>query len=96
MHASVGDIEHVIVDGKWKKKDFKLTAEDYPQIVERFLASAARIQAALIADTASKVLPAPGTISFQGGLPYDLANTSDTLRGPGKGYGELFLESPRS
>ena len=73
------------MDGKWKKKDFQLTAEDYPQIVERFLASAARIQAALIADTASKVLPAPGTISFQGGLPYDLANTSDTLRGPGKG-----------
>ena len=96
LHASVGDIEHVIVDGKWKKKDFRLVVDDYPRIVKRFRASAARIQAALIADTASKALPAPGTPSFQGGLPYGVANTSDTLRGPGNGYGELFLEVPRA
>ena len=30
LHASVGDIEHVIVDGKWKKKDFRLVVDDYP------------------------------------------------------------------
>lgn len=24
LHANVGDVEHVIVDGKWKKRDFKL------------------------------------------------------------------------
>lgn len=43
LHTSVGDIKHVLVEGKWKKRDFKLTVEDYPEIVERFLASAARI-----------------------------------------------------
>jgi len=57
----------VIVDGKWKKRDFKLVVNKYPDIVKRFLRSAARIQAALIKDTASKALPAPGTPSFQGG-----------------------------
>jgi len=43
LHAIVGDIEYVIVNGKWKKKDFKLAVEDYPEIVERFLASVKRI-----------------------------------------------------
>ena len=42
LHAIVGDIEYVIVNGKWKK-DFKLAVEDYPDIVERFLASVKRI-----------------------------------------------------
>lgn len=83
------------MDGKWKKRDFKLVVNKYPNIVKRFLYSAARIQAALIRDRASKALPAPGTPSFQGGLPYGVAETSDTLRGSGDGYGELFLEAPR-
>jgi cytosine/adenosine deaminase-related metal-dependent hydrolase len=44
LHSHVGDIQHVIVDGKFVKKDGKLTIEDYGGIQERFLSSARKIQ----------------------------------------------------
>ncbi|KAL4747511.1 hypothetical protein BDW72DRAFT_182604 [Aspergillus terricola var. indicus] len=48
LHASSGDIEHVLVDGEWKKKDFKLvdlpTGTTWDQLRARFLESSRRIQ----------------------------------------------------
>jgi cytosine/adenosine deaminase-related metal-dependent hydrolase len=44
LHASVGDILHVLVDGKFVKKDGKLTATDYRKTKEKFLQSAAKIK----------------------------------------------------
>ncbi|KAF4998990.1 hypothetical protein FGRMN_2789 [Fusarium graminum] len=44
LHASVGDILHVLVDGKFVKKGGKLTAADYPKTKQKFLQSAARIK----------------------------------------------------
>jgi hypothetical protein len=48
LHASSGDIEHVLVDGEWKKKDFKLvdlpTGASWDELRERFLESSKRIQ----------------------------------------------------
>ncbi|KAL4770893.1 hypothetical protein BDW60DRAFT_191625 [Aspergillus nidulans var. acristatus] len=48
LHASSGDIEHVLVDGEWKKKDFKLvdlpTGTSWDELRARFLESSKRIQ----------------------------------------------------
>ena len=45
LHASVGDIKHVVVDGVFKKRDGRLVDEEgYEALQERFLESARRIQ----------------------------------------------------
>ncbi|KAK3367967.1 amidohydrolase [Podospora didyma] len=87
LHASVGDIEHVLVDGKWKKRDGKVAEKTYPEIRRKFLESAARIQKAFL----QTPLPDPSGTFFSG---YDYAEPLkiDTLRGPGTGYGHEFWE----
>lgn len=46
LHANVGDIEHVVVDGEWRKRDFQLVNMKVPwtEVRARFLAAAKRIQ----------------------------------------------------
>ncbi|PNY25020.1 5-methylthioadenosine/S-adenosylhomocysteine deaminase-like protein, partial [Tolypocladium capitatum] len=44
LHASVGDVLHVMVDGKFVKRDGKILASNYQSVRQRFLASAKRIQ----------------------------------------------------
>lgn len=86
LHASIGDIEHVLVDGNFVKRDKKLTAEGYDADVERFLDAAARVQQKL------KDIPLvtqegewPGGYSF--GEQYRI----DVQRGEGTGYGPSYV-----
>ena len=46
LHANPGDVEHVLVDGQFRKRDFKLvdTKLDWVEVRERFLKSSRRIQ----------------------------------------------------
>ncbi|OJJ57320.1 hypothetical protein ASPSYDRAFT_90616 [Aspergillus sydowii CBS 593.65] len=46
LHANPGDIEHVIVDGEWKKRNFKLVnlARRWDEVRTRFLEISKRIQ----------------------------------------------------
>ncbi|KAL4899367.1 hypothetical protein BDW74DRAFT_115789 [Aspergillus multicolor] len=46
LHAHAGDIEHVLVDGEWRKKDFKLVdlPMEWKDLRTRFLESARRVQ----------------------------------------------------
>ncbi|PQE32658.1 amidohydrolase family protein [Rutstroemia sp. NJR-2017a WRK4] len=44
LHANTGDIEHVLVDGEFRKRDFKLTNLKWSHVKERFLEAARRIQ----------------------------------------------------
>lgn len=55
LHANVGDIEHVMVGGQWRKKNFRLVnmVHDWADVKTRFLESARRIQA--------QALPPPPT-----------------------------------
>ncbi|KAI9782304.1 MAG: hypothetical protein M1816_001917 [Peltula sp. TS41687] len=86
LHANVGDIEHVLVDGKFKKRDGKLVVEDYPAVQQRFLRSARRIQQVW------REYPLPVLQGqFASGCDYADTMTADTLRGPGNGYGETFV-----
>lgn len=43
LHASVGDIDRVLVDGEFKKRDSKLVS-DYEDVKTRFLDSARKIR----------------------------------------------------
>ncbi|KAI0439411.1 amidohydrolase [Xylaria telfairii] len=87
LHANVGDIEHVLVNGKFLKRDGKLTYEKYGELVEKFLASAAKIQKEFLA----RPLPAlTGTFFGTEGSFYGQATDVDVVRGEGTGYGPLF------
>jgi cytosine/adenosine deaminase-related metal-dependent hydrolase len=46
LHANTGDIEHVLVDGEFRKRDFKLVnlKTEWSQVKDRFLKAARRIQ----------------------------------------------------
>lgn len=86
LHASVGDIEHVIVGGEFKKRDRKLTVDGYAKIQDRFLESAKRIQTIL----KSTALP-PQEGDFVPGSTYGYIPQLDVQRGTGTGYGPSFV-----
>ncbi|KAI9149016.1 5-methylthioadenosine/S-adenosylhomocysteine deaminase [Paramyrothecium foliicola] len=86
LHASVGDIEHVFVDGKFQKRNGKLVADDYHNVQDRFLASARRIQNIL------KNTPLPAQEgNFATGSPFGPVLQMDVQRGDGTGYGPSFV-----
>ncbi|OLN86857.1 5'-deoxyadenosine deaminase [Colletotrichum chlorophyti] len=87
LHASVGDVEHVLVDGKFVKKDRKLVVGDYSDVKARFLTSARKIQQTWrdIPFTALK-----GEFSSSD-APYEAPLTVDVLAGDETGYGEIFV-----
>ena len=46
LHANVGDVEHVLVDGEFRKRDFKLVdgRQSWAEVRTRFLETAERAQ----------------------------------------------------
>lgn len=86
MHSNVGDVRHVLVDGKFVKRDGKLTIEDYPGIQQRFLKSARKIQQ-VYKDFPYAVLEG----SYNDITLYEDPTQADVLRGDGTGYGVKHL-----
>ncbi|KAH9997822.1 amidohydrolase family protein [Xylariaceae sp. FL0662B] len=87
LHAGVGDMVHVMVDGKFRKRDGKLTFQGYDGVVDRFLKSAEKIQ-----DTLSRK-PAPVLEGRMFGITeYGRTREVNTKRGEGTGYGTQFLD----
>lgn len=86
LHASVGDIEHVLVDGKFMKKDRKLVVDGYEKVREKFLKSARKIQAVY------KDMPLPdlGDVFSFSGASFQNPLQVDALRGSSSGYGPTF------
>ncbi|KAM5345230.1 hypothetical protein ACJ41O_011092 [Fusarium nematophilum] len=86
LHASVGDIDHVLVDGQWKKRDGRLTVPGYEGVKAGFLESARRVQEELI----NEPLPVPqGT--WRSGAELDRPPQVDVVAGNGTGYGPNWL-----
>ncbi|KAI1077196.1 amidohydrolase family protein [Whalleya microplaca] len=87
LHAGVGDMVHVLVDGKFQKRDGKLTFPGYEGVVERFLKSAEKIQDALTQN------PAPVLEGAMFGIsPYGRAVEVNAQRGESTGYGTQFTD----
>ncbi|PYH76640.1 amidohydrolase family protein [Aspergillus uvarum CBS 121591] len=87
LHANVGDIKHVLVDGDFKKRDGKIVSSTYPAVRDRFLATARKIQAIWKA----KPYPVLEGDFPESGFAYGRVPLADTQRGEGNGYGEQFL-----
>ena len=85
LHASVGDIQHVLVDGKFRKRDGKIVGDEYAEIRQRFLQSAKRIQQVF-----REMKPVEYGDVFFSGTPYATAVTVDVQRGDGDGYGQTY------
>lgn len=91
LHANAGDLEHVLVGGKFAKRDGKLTASNYAKVQDKLLESAARIQATW------RDLPVPAMDgSFMSGAPYVRAGEVNVIKGVAaaeagnNGYGHKF------
>jgi cytosine/adenosine deaminase-related metal-dependent hydrolase len=86
LHASVADVEHVLVDGHFKKRDGKLSVPNYKEVKTRFLKSARRVQVEMI----SRPLPQPEG-RWQSGAELDRAPEADVVVGSSTGYGPVWL-----
>ncbi|KAB8244943.1 metal-dependent hydrolase [Aspergillus flavus] len=87
LHSNVGDIKHVLVDGKFVQRDRKLTVENYSSIQQRFPVTARKVQAEW------KKRPYPvleGKYSLFD-YRYEQVPYVDTVRGDGNGYGNQYL-----
>lgn len=84
LHSHVGDIQHVLVDGQFRKRDFRLNVgRDYTNVTQSFIASARSIQSIW------EQLPLPdltGEYPYSPGVNYTEALTVDVVRGEGTGY----------
>lgn len=69
LHSNVGDVRHVLIDGKWRKRDGKLVqamnGDSWEAVKERFLKSARHIQKEWATKPAPKIEG-----SFFGITPY--------------------------
>ena len=86
LHASVGDIEHVLVGGEFRKRDGKLVVDGYADLQHQFLESAERIQSLL---KAAPLPPQEGNIIPGWTLGY--VPQLDVQRGEETGYGPSFV-----
>ncbi|PSN65651.1 amidohydrolase [Corynespora cassiicola Philippines] len=87
QHSNVGDVEHVIVDGKFVKRDHKLVVGDYGSVKLRFLGSAKRIQE----DWQQIPRPVLDERTSAGALIVH-PDKVDVMAGNGTGYGQLYVE----
>ncbi|KAM0323654.1 hypothetical protein ACHAQA_008589 [Verticillium albo-atrum] len=86
MHSNVGDVEHVLVDGKFVKKDHKLVVGDYGSVKSRFLEASKRIQEDW------QQIPRPVLNQRSpAGAPIVDADQVDVTAGNGTGYGRLYV-----
>lgn len=90
LHASVADIEHVLVGGDFVKRDGKITAPGYGDLKKRFLKSTQRIQETFIKQRPTRE-PEEGELFYEGGAELVGVDQVDVTRGEGNGYGQEFL-----
>ncbi|KAK7418596.1 hypothetical protein QQZ08_011180 [Neonectria magnoliae] len=88
LHASVGDVLHVTVNGEFVKRDGKITASRYKQVREDFLESAQRIQGIY----EKMPLPVLEGQFMDGGFEYADTSIADTKHGEGNGYGSVYTD----
>ncbi|KAK0615331.1 amidohydrolase family protein [Bombardia bombarda] len=86
LHASIGDLSHVLVDGGFVKKDGKLVIKGYEDVQTRFLKAAAKIQGVL----KSQPLPVQNG-SWITGTQYAQLEQTDAQRGASNGYGPSYV-----
>ncbi|VBB82147.1 Putative hydrolase protein [Podospora comata] len=89
LHGNVGDVEGVVVDGRWKKRGGKLTDERFEDVKMKFAEVARRVQDRVV--EAGVGLPGEGERFVVSGLEFGNSTVIDVQVGEGDGYGGLFL-----
>jgi hypothetical protein len=84
LHASVADVLDVMVDGKFVKRNGKLTTPKYRETVQRFRESSKRLQDIWV----NMPLPAQDGNWFYSDMKLGHPLRVDVQRGPGDGYGK--------
>ncbi|KFA55590.1 hypothetical protein S40293_10122 [Stachybotrys chartarum IBT 40293] len=86
LHYNVGDVEHVLVDGKFVKRNHKLVVGDYGSVKSRFLEASKRIQEDW------RQIPRPALDQCtSAGAPIVHPDQVDVTVGDGTGYGQLHV-----
>ncbi|ENH69461.1 5-methylthioadenosine/S-adenosylhomocysteine deaminase [Fusarium oxysporum f. sp. cubense race 1] len=86
LHSNVGDVEHVLVDGKFVKRNHRLVVGDYASVQSRFLEAARRVQD----DWRQIPRPEFPERSTTGALFAD-SDQVDVVAGNDTGYGQLYV-----
>ncbi|KAI9146714.1 5'-deoxyadenosine deaminase [Paramyrothecium foliicola] len=86
LHSNVGDVEHVLVDGRFVKKDHRLVVQDYSGIQSRFLQAQKRIQD----DWRQIPFPEFGECAPTGACFAEPDQVDVTVE-DGNGYGQLYI-----
>ncbi|KAJ3464891.1 hypothetical protein MRS44_009677 [Fusarium solani] len=81
LHSNVGDVEHVLIDGEFVKRDGKLVGSDIENVKQRFLESATRIQ-----EIYEEMPPVILEGEYAPGVPYQATEIVDVVQGYGTGY----------
>lgn len=86
LHSNVGDVEHVLVDGRFVKRDYKLVAKGYDIVKLRFLEAARRVH------DDWREFPYPERQEFfTTGARFQDPVQVDVVAGDGTGYGRLYV-----
>jgi hypothetical protein len=88
LHSNVGDVEHVLVDGKFVKRDHKLVVGDYGSVKSRFLEAVRRIQE----DWRQIPRPQLDRRTSAGALIVQPDQVDVTARN-GTGYGQIYVSN---
>jgi hypothetical protein len=91
LHASIGDIEAVVVDGKFVKEGKKLVAPEFEQGRAQFDEVAERIQSIWAELPPVDLTPGVQWPPEFGQYLTGSTEVVDALRGEGDGYGDKFL-----
>lgn len=86
LHSNSGGVEHVLVDGKFVKRDHKIVARDLERLKTRFLKASKRVQN----DWRNMPYPKREKL-FSTGAKLREPDAIDVQAGDGNGYGQLFL-----
>ncbi|KAJ3460113.1 hypothetical protein MRS44_010980 [Fusarium solani] len=86
LHSNAGDVEHVLVDGKFVKRHNKIVAGNLEKTKARFLKAAKRAQ-----DDWRKIPYPEREELFSTGARLRDPEPVDVQAGDGNGYGQLFL-----
>jgi cytosine/adenosine deaminase-related metal-dependent hydrolase len=87
LHANVGDIKHVMVDGVFQKRNGSLTAKSYAELQSDFTKVAVEIQE-VMRNTPYPVLDGE-YLTYK--WTYQPTTIVDVQRGDGDGYGKLYV-----
>jgi hypothetical protein len=90
LHSNVGDVEHVLVNGQFKKRDGRLVGVNWEEVKANFLKSTRSIQTVLSKNLEPELAGNYSRIPLPG-VEYGKVEKVGVTKGDNNGYGHVFL-----